>query len=46
MFIPVANLICYGGVIAFAISDYVGFTRFWIEGLKGSYAPLGAPFGL
>jgi hypothetical protein len=36
VFLPVANLIAFGGVFAFIAAGPIGFTRFWIDGFSRS----------
>jgi hypothetical protein len=40
LFLPVANVICYGTILAFALEGYDGIVRLWIEGLGGALNPL------
>jgi hypothetical protein len=40
LFLPVANLICYGTILAFALESYEGIGRLWTEALGASLRPL------
>lgn len=40
LFLPVANLIAFGGLLAFITSGVSGFLKFWIDGLSRSVALL------
>lgn len=37
LFLPVANLIFYGGILAFVLDDFAGGARFWAQGFTNAY---------